>query len=156
MLHCSPGITELLPLGLSGCPLRRHRASGPIETLTVPVLDEEAYWHRPHVEVEQHFSRRLGDQHDHRLASGQNFSRLIQDLRRNHDVGDDLDDLLRRGPIELTVDCNHSAERGNLVAFIGHAVGEGQVVRDRQAAWVRVLDDRHRRAIEVVDELKRG
>ena len=99
---------------------------------------------------------RLGCKHDHVLAPGEDVFRFIEHVRCDHDVGHDLHDLLRRRAVERPVHRHDASERGHLVAFVGHSIGGGRVARDRQPAWVHVLDDRGRRLGVVRHERESG
>ena len=156
MLDRYPCIGQLLPLGLGRHPFGGHGARAAIEAAAVPGLHQEAPGHRAHVVVEQHVLGGLGDEHDHRLAARENLERLIQNLRRDDDVSDDLDDLLRGVAVEGPVHRDDAAERADLVALVSHAVRDGDAVRDREPAWVGVLDDRRGREAVVGHQLDPG
>ena len=77
---------------------------------------------------------------------------------RDHDVGlRPGDHALHRLGIHRAVERDDPTERGALVAFQRPLVRRGEVVVEADAAGVRVLDDRARRAgAEIVHELPRG
>ena len=145
MLDRDPRIAQLLPLGLGRHPLGGHDARASVEATAIPCLHEKTTGHRAHVVIQQHVLGWLGDEHDHRPAARENVERLAKNLRRDDDVRDDLNDLLRGVAVEGPVHGDDAAERADGVALVGHAVGDADAVGDREPARIGVLDDRRGR-----------
>ena len=156
MFDAGPGESQLSPFlfgrGAAGYGLARR----PVKTGAVPLLHQEATRHRADVIVEQTLVRRLGREDDHVLAPRKDIPCFIEDFGRDHDVRDDLHDLLGGRAVERPVDRNDPAEGRDLVAFKGHPIRRGRVLRDREPTRVHVLDDRRGRLGVIHHELVGG
>ena len=85
-----------------------------------------------------------------------NLESLIEDLGRDDQMGHDLDDLLGGRAVQRPVNGHDASEGRGRVAFVRAHIGLRDVVSDRQAAWVHVLDDRCSGPVEVTDQLECG
>ncbi len=79
------------------------------------------------------------------LPVGEDGDGFLIRVGGDHHLGENLDDLVRRGRVQLAVDRHDAAEGRDRVALQGALVGALQVGPQSHAAGVGVLDDRHGR-----------
>src|SRR5438874_8674816 len=94
VLDRRPGESKLLPFVFGRRPAGHGPARRSVKPRAVPLLDQQATWYRAHVVVEQSLMRRLGGQDDHVLAPGEDILCFVENFGSDHDVSDDLNDLL--------------------------------------------------------------
>ncbi len=154
MLDRGPRESELLPFHLRRRSPGDHGRRRPIEPEAIPLLDEKASRHRPHIEVVQTGTWRLSHEHDHAFPTRQHVFGLVEDLGRDHHVRDYLHDLFGSRPVEWAVDPDDAPERRDCVALVGKPVCRGKVLRHCQSARVHMLDDRRGRRLVIAHQLK--
>ena len=127
-----------------------------VEDAAVAVLHQEPARDRADGQRSRaRIGQRAGDQQPQVLLRRDDRQRLVVGLRRDDDLGEDLDDLSRRRGVEAAVQRDDAAEGRDRIAGERLFVGLEQGRADRDAAGVGVLDDGDRRAfgrIELGDE----